>query len=73
LQEAGLSTQLHAYGTNIEGDWDTVMAAVRQCHERVHAMGAARISSTLKIGTRTDKAQSLEDKVRSVRSKLNEA
>ena len=24
LAEAGLKTRLHAYGTNIEGDWDTV-------------------------------------------------
>lgn len=28
LAEAGLKTKLHAYGTNIEGDWDAVFAAV---------------------------------------------
>lgn len=26
LEEAGLEHQLHAYGTNIEGEWDEVMA-----------------------------------------------
>ena len=31
LQEAGLTTQLHAYGTNIEGEWDTVFAADSLC------------------------------------------
>ena len=33
LSEAGLDIQLHAYGTNIEGEWDAVFAAIRQCHE----------------------------------------
>jgi len=32
LEEAGLSHTMHAYGTNIEGDWDAVMAAVKRCH-----------------------------------------
>lgn len=71
LEEAGLEHRLHAYGTNIEGDWDQVMAAVKRCHERIHAMGAPRISTTLKLGTRTDRDQSLQDKIDSVRSKLN--
>ncbi len=70
LLEAGLKTQLHAYGTNIEGDWDTVMGAVKRCHEVVHEMGAPRISTILKLGTRTDRLQTMDDKVRSVREKL---
>jgi len=70
LQEAGLSTHLHAYGTNVEGEWDVVMAAVKQCHERVHAMGAPRISTTIKLGTRIDREQSMADKVSSVQAKL---
>jgi uncharacterized protein YqgV (UPF0045/DUF77 family) len=53
LQDAGLETQLHANGTNIEGEWDTVFAAI-------------------KVGTRTDRAQTMDDKIRSVRSKLGE-
>ncbi len=69
LTEAGLTPHLHGYGTNIEGDWDTVMAAVKRCHETVHAMGAPRISTTIKLGTRTDRAQTIEDKLRSVREK----
>lgn len=68
--EAGLETHLHAYGTNVEGEWDRVFHAIRQCHERVHAMGAARISSTIKLGTRTDRDQTMEQKVRSVEEKL---
>ena len=70
LAEAGLKTSLHAYGTNIEGEWDEVMAAVKRCHERVHAMGAPRITTTIKLGTRTDRDQGMDDKVESVRRKL---
>ncbi|MGD0947120.1 MAG: MTH1187 family thiamine-binding protein [Candidatus Binatia bacterium] len=70
LKEAGLETRLHAYGTNIEGEWDAVFAAIRRCHDVVHEMGAPRISTTLKIGTRTDRVQSMDAKVRSVQEKL---
>ena len=28
LTEAGLKTQMHAYGTNIEGEWDEVFSAI---------------------------------------------
>jgi len=69
LAEAGLKTKLHAYGTNIEGEWDDVFAAIKRCHEVVHAMGAPRISSTLKFGTRVDRQQTMEDKIRSVEEK----
>ena len=70
LQGAGLSHTLHAYGTNLEGEWDDVMAAVKRCHEVIHEMGAPRISTTIKVGTRTDRHQTLGDKVGSVEQKL---
>ena len=70
LAESGLKSSLHAYGTNVEGEWDAVFAAVRRCHEVVHGMGAPRITTTIKLGTRTDRMQSMEDKVRSVQEKL---
>jgi uncharacterized protein (TIGR00106 family) len=72
LKEAGLETRLHACGTNIEGEWDEVFAAIRRCHEVVHEMGAPRITSTINLGTRTDRSQSMDDKVRSVEEKLGE-
>jgi uncharacterized protein (TIGR00106 family) len=70
IHDAGLSAQLHAYGTNIEGEWDAVFAAVKRCHEVVHAMGAPRITTTIKLGTRTDRPQTMADKIRSVQEKL---
>jgi uncharacterized protein (TIGR00106 family) len=70
LEEAKLTISLHAYGTNIEGEWDAVFSAIRRCHEVVHGMGVVRISTVIKVGTRTDREQTLEEKVRSVREKL---
>ena len=67
---AGLNHQMHSYGTNVEGDWDEVMAAIKKCHETVHQMGAPRIGTTIRMGTRTDRDQSMQDKIDSVNSKL---
>ncbi len=72
LEEAGLTIELHANGTNIEGEWDAVFAAVKRCHEVVHAMGCPRIHTTLSVGTRTDRTQRMEDKVASVIRRLGE-
>lgn len=70
LAEAGLKTKLHAYGTNIEGEWDQVFDAVKKCHEALHAAGVPRISTSMRFGTRTDREQTMDDKVRSVEEKL---
>lgn len=70
LDEAGLEHSMHAYGTNIAGDFDDVMAAVKRCHAAVHAMGAPRITSTIKLGTRIDREQTMQDKIDSVNEKL---
>lgn len=70
LTAAGLKTALHAYGTNIEGEWDEVFAAIKECHQVLHEMGAPRITSSLRFGTRTDREQSMEDKVTSVKRRL---
>ncbi|MDA0747837.1 MAG: MTH1187 family thiamine-binding protein [bacterium] len=70
LEDAGLNPQLHAYGTNVEGEWDVVFEAFKRCHEEIHKLGAPRISTTMKVGTRTDREQTMADKVRSVEEKL---
>jgi len=73
LSDAGLKTALHSFGTNIEGEWEAVFAAIKRCHEVVHQMGAPRISTTIKLGSRTDRVQSMEDKIKSVNDKLKAA
>jgi uncharacterized protein (TIGR00106 family) len=70
LRDADLRANLHAFGTNVEGEWDEVMAAIRACHETMHAMGAPRVHTTIRMGTRTDREQTLADKVESVEKRL---
>jgi uncharacterized protein (TIGR00106 family) len=70
LRKAGLQTRLHGYGTNVEGEWDEVMLAIKDCHQALHDMGVPRISTTIRLGTRTDREQTIEDKIRSVEEKL---
>ncbi len=71
LQDAGLNPRLHAYGTNVEGPWDDVMSALKKCHETVHNMGTPRISTTLRLGTRIDRQESISGKIRSVEKQLD--
>ena len=63
IKSAGLTVRLHAYGTNVEGDLETILATVKTLHETLHAEGATRLSTAIKIGTRIDKEVSLEDKL----------
>ncbi len=70
LREAGLECRLHAYGTNVEGEWQAVFAALERCHRELHAMGVPRVSTNLRLGTRVDREQGMDDKVASVEQHL---
>jgi len=69
FEEAHLETNLHSHGTNVQGDWDAVLEALRMCHETLHEMGVPRISTAIKIGTRTDKTETLQSRIASVKAK----
>lgn len=70
LEEAGLKTRLHAYGTNIEGEWDDIFAAIKRCHQVLHDMGAPRLYTVIKVGTRSDREPTIDGKIESVTSKM---
>jgi uncharacterized protein (TIGR00106 family) len=70
LAGTALHYELHANGTNLEGEWDEVMQAIKTCHQTLHDMGVPRISTLVKIGTRTDRPQEMDEKTASVRAKL---
>ena len=53
------------------GDWDAVFAVIKKCHETVHEMGAPRITTSIRLGTRVDRKQTMADKVDSVERKLS--
>jgi uncharacterized protein (TIGR00106 family) len=56
--------------TILEGEMDEILAAVRAMHEAPFQEGARRVSTTLRIDDRRDKAITMAGKVASVKSKL---
>ncbi|KAJ7047143.1 hypothetical protein C8F04DRAFT_1062834 [Mycena alexandri] len=55
LEKSGLKYKMHGYGTNLEGPWAAVSQAIHDCHAAVHAHGAPRVATDIRIGTRTDR------------------
>jgi uncharacterized protein (TIGR00106 family) len=72
LRGAGLEVQLHANGTNVAGEWDAVFGAIRRCHERLHELGVVRLYTSLSVNTRTDRDQTMQEKIDSVERRLTE-
>jgi uncharacterized protein (TIGR00106 family) len=70
LRESGLTHELTAMGTIIEGDLDEVLAVVRKMHEHPFGEGAVRVSTLVKIDDRRDKEHTIAGKMKSVREKL---
>lgn len=70
LKVSGLSYSMHSAGTTVEGPWDDVMRLMGQAHTLLHNNGVVRIQTDIRVGTRTDKKQSFQDKVDKVNSIL---
>ena len=64
IHESGLVVQEHSFGTNVEGDLETILGLVARIHQVLHAEGVARLSTAIKLGTRTDKEPDLASKLR---------
>ncbi|KAL2181579.1 YkoF-like protein [Thermothelomyces heterothallicus CBS 202.75] len=70
LRASGLRHTMHSAGTTVEGNWDEVMKVIGQAHTVVHQTGAVRIQTSMRVGSRTDKAQTAEQKVKRVQDIL---
>ena len=71
IDDAGLKKMMHAYGTNIEGNWDDVFGLIKKIHYELHYnKNIPRLSTTLKVGTRIDKISSINDKINSVNDEM---
>ncbi|KOS17204.1 UPF0045 protein ECM15 [Escovopsis weberi] len=66
LRASGLVFTMHSAGTTVEGPWDQVMAAIGKAHAALHGRGVVRIQSSVRIGSRTDKKQTAEEKVKRI-------
>jgi uncharacterized protein (TIGR00106 family) len=62
---------LHAMGTSLEGETADILALVGELHAVPFELGLPRVYTVLKLDERRDKAQTLEDKVASVRRALD--
>lgn len=63
LKNAGLGARLHPYGTEIEGEYAKVSSAIEKAMQALHDAGVPRVHVTIKLGSRVDKAQSMQDKL----------
>lgn len=72
IRQSHLKSTLHSAGTTIEGPWDEVFTLLGELHEFAHEKGIVRIQSDIRVGTRSDKAQTAQDKVDVVLKKLNQ-
>jgi len=63
IEETGLKVELHAYGTNVEGEIDAILEAVKKVHATLHEEGTMRLTTAIKLGTRRDKEPRLADKI----------
>ena len=62
--------ELHAMGTSLEGETADILAVVAELHAVPFELGLPRAYTVLKLDERRDKAQTLGDKVESVRRLL---
>jgi len=63
IEASGLVHVMHANGTNIEGEMAAVCALVEACCARLTELGVERVFCTMAFSTRTDKPQSMADKL----------
>jgi len=64
IRESGLVIQEHSFGTNVEGELKTILEVIARIHQVLHAEGVTRLSTAIKLGTRTDKEPDLASKLR---------
>jgi uncharacterized protein (TIGR00106 family) len=69
VAESGVNYKANPMGTVLEGDWDSVMAVVKKCHEAVMKDGE-RALTTITIDDRKGKEARIEKKLASVEQKL---
>jgi len=67
-----IKRKIHSNGTGIEGSWDDISAAIKAIHEELHDTGIERIHCEMRWGSRTDKSQTMEEKVSKIEGMLRD-
>ncbi|WEW61750.1 hypothetical protein PRK78_007244 [Emydomyces testavorans] len=68
--KSGLKYLMHSSGTTVEGPWDRVFTLIGQAHSMLHQKGMARVHTDIRVGSRVDKKETMEDKVKVVQDIL---
>ena len=71
VRESGLPNETNAMFTNVEGDWDEVMALLKSCVLKV-AETAPRVSVVMKLDYRPGHDDAMHSKVAAVESHLRD-
>ena len=71
VRESGLPNETNAMFTNIEGEWDEVMAVIHRCVQAVAAR-SPRVSVVIKIDHRPGVTDALHSKVETIEQELGE-
>ena len=69
IEASGVAYEHHAMGTNLEGDWDEVMAVVKACRDKL-LESAHRVSLSIRIDDRKGATDRISSKVRSAKEKM---
>jgi uncharacterized protein (TIGR00106 family) len=69
IDKSGLRYRLGPLGTCVEGEYDQVMAVIKQCHDAL-AKDCKRIACTVKMDYRAGHDNMLETKIESVEKQL---
>ena len=71
VRESGLPNETNAMFTNVEGEWDEVMALLKSCVLKV-AETAPRVSVVIKLDYRPGVDDALQSKVAAVEAHLRD-
>ena len=66
IDASPLNAEMHANGTNIEGELSDVCRLIEQCEARLAELGVARVFYTMAFSSRRDKEQTMADKLKAV-------
>lgn len=69
-EEKRIKYMLTPMGTIFEGELDVILEVIRKMHEVPFGEGAKRVSTSIRIDDRRDKASTMEQKLKAVEEKL---
>jgi uncharacterized protein (TIGR00106 family) len=62
ILNSGMTYELHASGTNVEGELFDILQLIEHIHKVLHKEGTVRLITFIKLETRTDKTPTLAGK-----------